>query len=54
MRNIKELLNKRIEDLELRDKTKRTKEIIFRMFKEKKLKNSKTINEQLKAEDDSM
>jgi hypothetical protein len=41
LRNIKELLNKRIDDLTERDEKNKRKELIFKMFLEKKAKNNR-------------
>ena len=41
LRNIKELLNKRIDDLTERDEKNKRKELIFKMFLEKKSRNNK-------------
>ena len=61
LKNIQDLLNKRIKDLALRDKNNRKKDFIFKIFKEKKAKNNlikskndKSINESLTANPDLM
>ena len=48
LRNIKELLNKRIEDLGIRNNNNRIKELIFRLYKERKILKYRKTEESAK------